>query len=85
MRPTTSTDARTPDDVSTSCCAGPRGRLGPKRTSAAEERGTAMSLETAAEYLLLLTETGPPGDPAPDQTAEAPALPELERSGTGSW
>jgi predicted ATPase/DNA-binding CsgD family transcriptional regulator len=51
--------------------------LGPKRTSAAEERGTAMSLETAAEYLLLLTETGPPGDPAPDQTAEAPALPEL--------
>jgi DNA-binding CsgD family transcriptional regulator len=36
-----------------------------------------MSLEAAVEYLLLLTETGPLGDPAPDQVAEAPALPGL--------
>src|SRR5262249_21325408 len=39
-----------------------RHALGPARTRAAEQRGAAMSLETAAEYALLLTE-----DPRPRQ------------------
>ncbi len=34
--------------------------LGPARTRAAEDRGTAMSLATAAEYALMLTTPGPP-------------------------
>ena len=34
--------------------------LGPDRVQAAEERGAAMSLDTAAEYALMLTDTGPP-------------------------
>ena len=34
--------------------------LGPGRTRAAEERGAAMSLATAAEYALMLTDPGPP-------------------------
>ena len=42
--------------------------LGPDRTRAAQERGAAMTLETAAEFLLLLTETDlqapTPGVPA---------------------
>jgi predicted ATPase/DNA-binding CsgD family transcriptional regulator len=34
--------------------------LGPVRSQAAEERGAAMSLATAAEYALMLTDPGPP-------------------------
>jgi DNA-binding CsgD family transcriptional regulator len=37
-----------------------RQALGPARTRAAEERGTAISLATAAEYALMLTAPGPP-------------------------
>ena len=37
-----------------------RQELGPGRTQAAEERGAAMSLDTAAEYALMLTDPGPP-------------------------
>jgi predicted ATPase/DNA-binding CsgD family transcriptional regulator len=36
-----------------------RQALGPARTRAAEERGTAMSMATAAEYALMLTAPGP--------------------------
>ena len=39
--------------------------LGPARARAAEERGAAMSLATAAEYALMLTDPGPPQPPAP--------------------
>jgi DNA-binding CsgD family transcriptional regulator len=35
-----------------------RQALGPARTRAAEERGTAMTMATAAEYALMLTEPG---------------------------
>jgi DNA-binding CsgD family transcriptional regulator/Tfp pilus assembly protein PilF len=48
--------------------------LGPERTRAAEERGTAMSPETAAEYLLLLTEADLP---VPAGKAEAAGLSQL--------
>jgi len=41
----------------------------PARARAAEQRGTAMSLATAAEYALLLTE-----DPGPRQTPDAAGL-----------
>ena len=41
-----------------------RQALGPARTRAAEERGAAMSLATAAEYAVMLTDPGPP-QPAP--------------------
>ena len=37
-----------------------RQALGPDRTRAAEERGAAMSMDTAAEYALVLTDPGPP-------------------------
>jgi predicted ATPase/DNA-binding CsgD family transcriptional regulator len=37
-----------------------RQALGPDRAWAAEERGAAMSLATAAEYALMLTDPGPP-------------------------
>jgi DNA-binding CsgD family transcriptional regulator len=37
-----------------------RQALGPTRTRAAEERGAAMTMETAAEYALMLTDPGPP-------------------------
>ena len=37
-----------------------RQALGPGRVQAAEERGAAMSLATAAEYALMLTDPGPP-------------------------
>jgi predicted ATPase/DNA-binding CsgD family transcriptional regulator len=40
-----------------------RQMLGPVRARAAEERGAAMSLATAAEYALLLTAPGPPQPP----------------------
>jgi predicted ATPase/class 3 adenylate cyclase/DNA-binding CsgD family transcriptional regulator len=47
-----------------------RQALGPDRVRAAEERGAAMSLDTAAEYALMLTDTAPPaaaaaGGPGP--------------------
>jgi predicted ATPase/DNA-binding CsgD family transcriptional regulator/DNA-binding XRE family transcriptional regulator len=41
-----------------------RQALGPARARAAEDRGAAMSLATAAEYALMLTDPGPP-PPAP--------------------
>jgi DNA-binding CsgD family transcriptional regulator len=37
-----------------------REAIGPDRTRAAEERGTAMSMDTAAEYAMLLPAAGPP-------------------------
>jgi DNA-binding CsgD family transcriptional regulator len=37
-----------------------RGVLGPAAAQAAEERGAAMSLATAAQYALMLTAQGPP-------------------------
>jgi predicted ATPase/DNA-binding CsgD family transcriptional regulator len=37
-----------------------RQALGPDRVRAAEERGAAMSMDTAAEYALMLTDPGPP-------------------------
>ena len=43
-----------------------RQALGPARARAAEERGAAMSLATAAEYALMLTA------PGPQQAAAAP-------------
>ena len=42
-----------------------RQALGPARVRAAEERGAAMSLATAAEYALMLTDPGPPQPTAP--------------------
>jgi predicted ATPase/class 3 adenylate cyclase/DNA-binding CsgD family transcriptional regulator len=45
-----------------------RHALGPARVRAAEERGAAMSLDTAAEYALMLTA------PAPAQAAAGPGL-----------
>jgi DNA-binding CsgD family transcriptional regulator/tetratricopeptide (TPR) repeat protein len=41
--------------------------LGPGRARAAEDRGAAMSMATATEYALLLTDPGPPqpAEPAP--------------------
>ena len=69
-----------------------RALLGPGGTRAAEERGAAMSLGTAAEYALLLAAapppaelpTGPPTEsptgpppPPPDKPPPAPALPRL--------
>jgi predicted ATPase/DNA-binding CsgD family transcriptional regulator len=41
-----------------------RQALGPGQARAAEERGAAMSLETAAAYALLLTDPDPPQPPA---------------------
>jgi len=48
---------------------GAREALGPDRARAAEQRGAAMSLQTAAEYVLLLTAPGP----APAQRPPAAA------------
>ena len=42
-----------------------RQALGPGRTRAAEQRGAAMSMETAVEYALMLTDPGPPQPAAP--------------------
>ena len=42
-----------------------RHALGPDRARAAEDRGAAMSLATAAEYALMLTDPGPPQPAAP--------------------
>jgi non-specific serine/threonine protein kinase len=43
-----------------------RQALGPGRARAAADRGAAMSLDTAAEYALMLTDPGPPQPTAPD-------------------
>jgi DNA-binding NarL/FixJ family response regulator len=43
-----------------------RQALGPGRAQAAEDRGAAMSMATAAEYALMLTDPGPPQPAAPD-------------------
>jgi len=42
-----------------------RQALGPARTRAAADRGAAMSLATAAEYALMLTDPGPPPSQVP--------------------
>jgi DNA-binding CsgD family transcriptional regulator len=42
-----------------------RDALGPDRTRAAEQRGAAMSLSTAADYALMLTDPGPQPPPGP--------------------
>jgi len=42
-----------------------RQALAPARARAAEDRGAAMSLATAAEYALMLTDPGPPQPAAP--------------------
>jgi DNA-binding CsgD family transcriptional regulator len=42
-----------------------RQALGPGRARAAEDRGAAMSITTAAEYALMLTDPGPPQPTAP--------------------
>jgi predicted ATPase/DNA-binding CsgD family transcriptional regulator len=55
-----------------------RKALGPARTQAAEERGTAMSLPTAVEYVLMLTAAGPqPPVAAPGLEALSPREREL--------
>jgi non-specific serine/threonine protein kinase len=53
-----------------------RQALGPARARAAEERGAAMSLSTAAEYALLLSAEGPP---APGAAADWEKLSPRER------
>jgi predicted ATPase/DNA-binding CsgD family transcriptional regulator len=42
-----------------------RQALGPDRVRAAEDRGATMSLDTAAEYALMLTDPGPRSAPGP--------------------
>jgi predicted ATPase/DNA-binding CsgD family transcriptional regulator len=42
-----------------------RQALGPSRARAAEDRGAAMNITTAAEYALMLTDPGPPQPAAP--------------------
>ena len=42
-----------------------RQALGPDQARAAEDRGAAMSLATAAEYALMLTDPSPPQPAAP--------------------
>jgi non-specific serine/threonine protein kinase len=55
-----------------------RQALGPAQTQAAEERGRAMSLATAAEYVLMLTAAGPePPAAAPGLEALSPREREL--------
>ena len=49
-----------------------REQLGPAGTRAAEERGAAMSLATAAEYALLLAAAQPPTGPPAGPPAEPP-------------
>ena len=44
-----------------------RRALGPGRARAAEERGAAMNMDTAAEYALMLTDPGPPVPTASDR------------------
>jgi predicted ATPase/DNA-binding CsgD family transcriptional regulator len=54
-----------------------RRALGPARARAAEERGAAMNLATAAEYAVLLTESGPPQPAAPGPGTLSPREREL--------
>ena len=56
-----------------------RQALGPDRARAAEQRGAAMSLATAAEYALMLTAPGPAASPGgrPGRASSAP--------GSGNW
>jgi hypothetical protein len=56
-----------------------RQALGPARVRAAEERGAAMSLDTAAEYSLMLT-----GPAAPPLAAAGPGAGRAQRPGTGA-
>ena len=53
---------QTPEEArrETEALAKIRHALGPARVRAAEERGAAMSLDTAAEYALMLTAPAPP-------------------------
>jgi predicted ATPase/DNA-binding CsgD family transcriptional regulator len=53
-----------------------RQALGPGRARAAEDRGTAMSIDVAAEYALMLTD---PGSPQPGASAELGRLSARER------
>ena len=55
-----------------------RQALGPGRARAAEDRGAAMSLATAAEYALMLTDPGPPQPAAPGSGRRS-------APGNGSW
>ena len=54
-----------------------REQLGPAGARAAEERGAAMSLATAAEYALLLAAAQPPAGPPAGSRRAVPALPRL--------
>jgi predicted ATPase/DNA-binding CsgD family transcriptional regulator len=54
-----------------------RQALGPAQTQAAEERGTAMSLATATEYVLMLTASPEPPVAAPGLEALSPREREL--------
>ena len=58
-----------------------RRALGPAQARAAEERGTAMSLATAAEYALMLTAAGPQPPAADGAAADGAAVtvPGLDR------
>ena len=56
-----------------------RQALGPDRARAAEERGAAMSLDTAAEYALMLTAPAPPPPPRRARGWDGSA------PGNGSW
>jgi DNA-binding CsgD family transcriptional regulator len=50
-----------------------RRALGPARTRAAEDRGAAMSMDTAAEYALMLTAHGPREPLAPPESQKLSA------------
>ena len=54
-----------------------REQLGPAGTRAAEERGAAMSLATAAEYALLLAAAQPPAGPPPEKPQPHRSRPRL--------
>jgi DNA-binding CsgD family transcriptional regulator len=54
-----------------------RQALGPAQAQAAEERGQAMSLATAAEYVLMLTAAGPQPVAAPGLEMLSPREREL--------
>jgi hypothetical protein len=54
-----------------------RQALGPGRTRAAEQRGTAMSTQTAVEYALVLTDPSRRSGRCPDRGRSAP--------GNGNW
>ena len=53
--------------------------LGPARTRAAEERGAAMTLETAAEFAVILTAPDPQGPQAPQPSLGLAQLSARER------